>query len=100
MTIEDSLRAPMARGEHSCLADFTAARARLRARAHNGAWTGPCLVVPFPKARIPGPSHSAADGAGDTPRKGLRGRGEVVLLLPAVSAIICGCEYRAQDPTE
>lgn len=102
MTIEDSLEAPLARGEHSCLADFAAARARLRAGVRNGPWTGPCSVVLFPGERVSRRSPSAADrtsGPDGTPGKGARWRGEVVLLLPALAAVACG-QYQAHDPTD
>ncbi len=100
MTIEDSLEAPVVRGEHSCLTDFFAARARLRTGVRKAPWTGPCSVVFFPRERVSRPA--AADG-GKGPNapsgKGSRLRGEVVLLLPALAAVACG-QYKAHEPTD
>jgi hypothetical protein len=100
MTIEDSLEAPSARGEHSCLADFAAARARLRAGACNAPWTGPCSVVFFPRERISRPTAADRTKGPNAPLgKGSRWRGEVALLLPALAVVACG-QYRAHGPTD
>ena len=100
MTIEDSLEAPLAWGEHSCLADLAAARARLRGGARNGPRTGPCSVVFFPRERISRPKAAdRAKGPNASSGKRVRLRGDVVLLLPALAAVACG-QYQAHDATD
>jgi hypothetical protein len=104
MTIEDSLKAPLAWGDPICLADVAAARGRLRARARKGSRTGPCMVVVFPGERTSRLSPLAADRAsGPGARLGKRSRwrgGQVALLLPALSAALCGWQSHAREPTD
>jgi hypothetical protein len=103
MNFEDSLEAPLARGEHSRLADLAAARGRLRPRIRNEPPIGPCSVALFPNERIAGLSPPVEDrtSGSDIPSgKESRWRGEVVLLVPALSAVLCGWPHHAQEPTD
>jgi hypothetical protein len=101
MNFNDSLEAPSTWGGLRYLADAAAARGRLRASRQGAAWTGPCTVVVFPRGPAAG---DCAPAAGRVGRSGLprtdRRRGRVLVLLPALSAVLCGWQSQAPDPTD
>jgi hypothetical protein len=101
MIIEDSLKAPLAGGDPIFFADFVAARGGLRARKEPP--IGPGTVVMFPSVRASSRSRAAAPRASAPdrpPAKGFAWRGAVVLLLPALSAALCGWPSPAREPTD
>ncbi len=102
MNIEDSLEAPLARVGIRRLADFAAARGRLGRRTPHDPRLSACSVLLFPSGRPSSRSAPAANrgDAREPSVKGSRWRGPVALLLPVLSAALCGWQSQARQPTD